>query len=674
MRSDHSSNTIHPNLDRLNQQQGRFPPSPASTAAHNSRRRRQEAERKALRQKQRLDLLRQQNELKRHKEFLEKSKVWEEQILPHWEEMVMRPKVRDLCLKGIPPTVRAKVWPLLIGNDLEVDEELFDGLIQEVYQLFGEKLSAQRTKRSSYSFSSSVSYDSQAATKEEATAAAGLSLLLARNHPQEEAQLALQQQQEEEHSADIPIPRLAITSTSSSFSYAHLPPRGRLDSRQLGDEQEDGGGEVNITDMSWFENERSGSLTQQSFDLVQRQMLDRPNYLLLQKALLSAHSQNSYLSHSISQANPPPETGNNDEKARGCSVDSVTYSSNACSPPPPVAPLSGRYDPNLSTPFLFDDGVDEDGEEGGRRSPVPPRPGVHFEHSTPQKLGQSEDLQAEEDGDGFLVGSFVEEGGEYMPFTPPRREKHDTSYLIHAGLLVEATNALPPTPATPSRLQEEEVEVPEERQHRVVPLKSQTSFLWQHRNVSSELTNQIAHLAQQEEEENGEPEDGETKREETVSDELNEALLPLEYKKLRAAVSLIEWDLPRTFPVLAFFHDGGPMHTGMERILLCYALFKPAIGYVQGMSFLVATLLLCMDEFEAFKCFANLMNRRISQDFYCLRKDSIDAYVRCFDHYFKKLLPLLFNHLRAEGVTSEMFLMDWNLSLFTKVGPTTSIR
>lgn len=495
---------------------------------------------------------------------------------------------------------------------------------------------ADRTKRSSYSFSSSVSYDSQAATKEDATAVAGLSLLLARNHPQEEAQLALQQQQEEEeHSADIPIPRLAITSTSSSFSYALLPPRGRLDSRQLVDEQEDGGGEVNITDMSWFENERSGSLTQQSFDLVQRQLLERPNYLLLQKALLSAHNQNNYHSHSASEANPPPEPGNSDGKARGSSVDSATYSSNACSPPPPAAPLSGRYDPNLSTPFLFDDGVEEDGEEGGRRSPVPPRQGVHFEHSTPQKLEQSEDLQPNEedakDGDGFVVGSFIEEGGEYMPFTPPRREKHDTSYLIHAGLLVEATNALPPTPATPSRLQEEEVEVQEERQRRAGSLKSQTSFLWQHRNVSSELTHQIASLAQQEEE-NREQEDAETKREETVSDELNEALLPLEvsyccpnsscllwmmtcmscgqYKKLRAAVSLIEWDLPRTFPVLAFFHDGGPMHTGMERILLCYALFKPAIGYVQGMSFLVATLLLCMDEFEAFKCFANLMNRR----------------------------------------------------------------
>ncbi len=52
-------------------------------------------------------------------------------------------------------------------------------------------------------------------------------------------------------------------------------------------------------------------------------------------------------------------------------------------------------------------------------------------------------------------------------------------------------------------------------------------------------------------------------------------------EKAYTAVSLIEWDLPRTFPTLAFFHDGGAMHTGLERVLLCFALYRPDIGYVQ---------------------------------------------------------------------------------------------
>ncbi|RYG59422.1 hypothetical protein EON64_20245, partial [archaeon] len=48
--------------------------------------------------------------------------------------------------------------------------------------------------------------------------------------------------------------------------------------------------------------------------------------------------------------------------------------------------------------------------------------------------------------------------------------------------------------------------------------------------------------------------------------------------RLTAALSLIEWDLPRTFPSLAFFHDGGVMHRGLEKILLAYALYDTKIG------------------------------------------------------------------------------------------------
>ena len=32
-------------------------------------------------------------------------------------------------------------------------------------------------------------------------------------------------------------------------------------------------------------------------------------------------------------------------------------------------------------------------------------------------------------------------------------------------------------------------------------------------------------------------------------------------------------------------------------------------------------------------------------------------------------LPLLYQHMSGEGVTSEMFLMDWNMALFTKALP-----
>jgi hypothetical protein len=43
--------------------------------------------------------------------------------------------------------------------------------------------------------------------------------------------------------------------------------------------------------------------------------------------------------------------------------------------------------------------------------------------------------------------------------------------------------------------------------------------------------------------------------------------------------------------------------------------------------------------------------------------------VGLFDHFFQLYLPLLWDHFAAEGVQSEMFLLDWNLTLFSKALP-----
>lgn len=118
-----------------------------------------------------------------------------------------------------------------------------------------------------------------------------------------------------------------------------------------------------------------------------------------------------------------------------------------------------------------------------------------------------------------------------------------------------------------------------------------------------------------------------------------------------------------------FFHDNGPMHRGLEHVLQAFACFRPDVGYVQGMSYLVAMLLLYMNAEEAFVCLCNLLSRRANLDFYRLKKEAIDAYVSCFDFFFEENLPLLAAHLKECGVTSEMYLMDWNLALFAKALP-----
>lgn len=90
----------------------------ANSAAANKRR--IDAEKAAIKLRERNNLDRQQAALRRQKEFTEKTHIWNEQILPRWDEVCQTSKVRELCSKGIPPNIRGKVWPLLIGNELQV--------------------------------------------------------------------------------------------------------------------------------------------------------------------------------------------------------------------------------------------------------------------------------------------------------------------------------------------------------------------------------------------------------------------------------------------------------------------------------------------------------------------------------------------------------------------------
>ena len=49
------------------------------------------------------------------------------------------------------------------------------------------------------------------------------------------------------------------------------------------------------------------------------------------------------------------------------------------------------------------------------------------------------------------------------------------------------------------------------------------------------------------------------------------------------------------------------MELFLQTLLEVFVMLRPDLGYVQGMAFIAATLLLYMDEYSAFVCFANLM-------------------------------------------------------------------
>ncbi|KAL0483695.1 TBC1 domain family protein [Acrasis kona] len=134
-------------------------------------------------------------------------------------------------------------------------------------------------------------------------------------------------------------------------------------------------------------------------------------------------------------------------------------------------------------------------------------------------------------------------------------------------------------------------------------------------------------------------------------------------------INLIKIDLSRTFPALQFFQEGGPYYDNFQKVLECYAKFRPDVGYVQGMSYLVAMLLLNMETYPAFVTLANMLNRNHFYSFFKMNMDEIEKCVQLFKILMNEELPLLFKHFEKEGVNHQTFIVDWFITLFAKSLP-----
>ncbi|KAK8724067.1 hypothetical protein OTU49_011428 [Cherax quadricarinatus] len=134
-------------------------------------------------------------------------------------------------------------------------------------------------------------------------------------------------------------------------------------------------------------------------------------------------------------------------------------------------------------------------------------------------------------------------------------------------------------------------------------------------------------------------------------------------------IDLIRLDVSRTFPHLCIFQKGGPYHDPLHNILGAYACYRPDVGYVQGMSFLAATLLLNMDEADAFITFSNLLNRPAHMAFFRMDQPVMCAYYKAFEELLADNLPLLAEHLQNIGVTPDLYVLDWLLTVFARPLP-----
>ncbi|XP_072553612.1 TBC1 domain family member 14 isoform X3 [Paramormyrops kingsleyae] len=136
-----------------------------------------------------------------------------------------------------------------------------------------------------------------------------------------------------------------------------------------------------------------------------------------------------------------------------------------------------------------------------------------------------------------------------------------------------------------------------------------------------------------------------------------------------ASLELIKLDISRTFPNLCIFQQGGPYYDVLHSILGAYTCYRPDVGYVQGMSFIAAVLILNLDTADAFIAFANLLNKPCQMAFFRVDHSLMLTYFAAFEVFFEENLPKLFAHFKSNNLTPDIYLIDWIFTLYSKSLP-----
>lgn len=102
----------------------------------------------------------------------------------------------------------------------------------------------------------------------------------------------------------------------------------------------------------------------------------------------------------------------------------------------------------------------------------------------------------------------------------------------------------------------------------------------------------------------------------------------------------------------------------LGNVLKAYSIYDPAVGYVQGLNFLAAPILLQCSEPEAFSLLVTLMKQHDLRSMYLPDMPGLHTKLYQFDRLLEDNLPKVHIHLQRAGVTSSMYASQWFLTLF----------
>ncbi|KAI1634035.1 rab-GTPase-TBC domain-containing protein [Biscogniauxia mediterranea] len=106
------------------------------------------------------------------------------------------------------------------------------------------------------------------------------------------------------------------------------------------------------------------------------------------------------------------------------------------------------------------------------------------------------------------------------------------------------------------------------------------------------------------------------------------------------------------------------LQEGLFGVCKAYALYDEAVGYAQGMNFLIMPLLFNMPEEEAFCLLVQLMNKYKLRDLFVQDMPGLHMHLYQFERLLEDLEPALYCHLHRRGISPHLYATQWFLTLF----------
>lgn len=140
-----------------------------------------------------------------------------------------------------------------------------------------------------------------------------------------------------------------------------------------------------------------------------------------------------------------------------------------------------------------------------------------------------------------------------------------------------------------------------------------------------------------------------------------------------AQLDIIQRDLNRTFPENPGFKEP-IMQNNLQDILMAYCLYRPEVGYCQGLNYIVGSLLLATQkpdgELLPEHCFWLLVALLdIIPDYHSIKMSCLNTDCLVLDQLITKKIPKTHSKVSSFGLPLQMFVTKWFVCLFVDILP-----